>query len=203
MRVLGYTLSELARLQIELEYALTREGLLVPREGSSERNRCSLYVHAAGLDAYFRSDVPAAIRQSVLELGRNAISTMPQMLLERVRGTDLARSETYVATELSPGSSCRDARLVDGTAVVTEADGRAVSWAWSVRESDRAAECAVETAESFRRRGFAYQAAAAWVNGVLATGKVPFYSCDEDNDASRALAERLGLTYVFTVFAIA
>ena len=129
MRVLGYTLSELARLQVELEYAVTREGLLVPNEGSSERNRCCIYLHASGVDAYFRADVPVGVREAVAELRPDEILAMPRMLLERVGGTDVGRYETYVATEVFPGSSCRRARLVDGKSVVEEADGRTVSWA--------------------------------------------------------------------------
>ncbi|MGD0716343.1 MAG: hypothetical protein ABSB24_19545 [Gaiellaceae bacterium] len=43
---------------------------------------------------------------------------------------------------------------------------------------------------------------AAWANRALAAGKVPFYSHSACNDASRALAARLGLAHVFTVFGV-
>ncbi len=60
--MLEYSVAQLARLQVELEYDLTPGGLLEPREGSSERSRCALYVHAAGLEAYFSAVVPPDLR---------------------------------------------------------------------------------------------------------------------------------------------
>jgi len=203
LTLLGYTLPELARLQIELEYRLTSDGLLIPREGSVERNRCCLYLHAAGMDAYFRSDVPASARRAVARLAPQTVLAAPELVSERLGGTAAGRYETYLVLEPFPAASCGEARLVDGKAVIEGPDRRAVSWAWSVRESDRAAECAVETVESFRRRGFASRVTATWANRTLAAGKVPFYSHSAGNDASRALAVRLGLEHVFTVFGIA
>ncbi len=43
---------------------------------------------------------------------------------------------------------------------------------------------------------------AAWAKRALAAGKAPFYSHSTCNDASRALAARLGLAHVFTVFGV-
>jgi hypothetical protein len=162
--VLGYTLSELSALQIELE--------------RDERSRCSLYVHTAGTDLHFRADVPASDREALADAARAG-----------------ERFETYVAAEPFPPTVWPDAQLVDGVALIGDR-----SRAWSVRESGRAAECAVETAEPHRQHGLARQVTAAWATSVLARGKVPFYSHRAGNDASRALAESLGLAHVFTVY---
>jgi predicted GNAT family acetyltransferase len=99
------------------------------------------------------------------------------------------RFETYVAT--TP--------FATGESTVVEEEGRVVSGAWSVRESERAAECAVETLDGYRRRGYGARVTAAWIDRVLADGKVPFFSHAAENEASRALAVTLGLTHVFTV----
>ena len=186
--VLGYTFAQLARLQVELEYDLTPDGLLEPRADSSERSRCVFYVHAEGLEAYFSAEVPPDLRR-LIAAAPDATS---------VPGAAVKRFETYVAAEPFPASAYPPAQVEGREAHVAEA-GQIVSRAWSVRESDRAAECAVETVERLRRRGYGAQATAAWVNRVLADGKVPFYSHEAGNEPSRALARRLGLLHVFSV----
>jgi hypothetical protein len=62
--LLGYTLPELPRLQIELEYRLTSDGLLIPREGSVERNRCCLYLSLPDEVADRRRARPAPVPAS-------------------------------------------------------------------------------------------------------------------------------------------
>jgi hypothetical protein len=200
--LLGYTNKQLARLQVELEYDLTKDGLLVPIEGSDERNLCSLYVSESGVEAFFRFDVPACVRLRLVEIEPADVSATADSVSDAVGARAVRRSETYVAeAPLPPRPSARP-RFVDGRFVVDAPDGRPASWAWSVREGEHAAECAVETVEPFRRKGFASTVAAAWMNAMLAARKVPFYSHAASNDASRALAARLGLTHVFTVFAV-
>jgi RimJ/RimL family protein N-acetyltransferase len=70
--------------------------------------------------------------------------------------------------------------------------GRAVAVCASVRITPAAHEAGVETAPSFRRRGHAVRAVAAWAHAVRALGAVPLYSTSWDNAASRAVAARLG-----------
>jgi len=147
-------------------------------------------VHAAGLEAYFSAEVPPDLRGLIAAAPEPAASSLP--------GATVTRFETYVAAEPFPASVHPLAHVAGHTASVAEA-GQVVSRAWSVRESDRAAECAVETVEPMRRRGYGAQATAAWANRVLGDGKVPFYSHEAGNEPSRALARGLGLLHVFSV----
>jgi len=185
-----------------MEYDLTTDGLLVPIAGSEERNLCSLYVGESGNETFFRFDVPTDVRRVVAALEPQEVFASPENVVERLGGRSAARYETYVAEVPVSSMSPVRSRFSEGRFVVDGPDGQPASWAWSVRESNYAAECAVETVEHFRRRGLASAVVAAWVNAVLTAAKVPFYSHASSNDASRALAVRLGLTHAFTVFSV-
>lgn len=73
-------------------------------------------------------------------------------------------------------------------------DGRAVSICASVRITSVAHEAGVETLESHRRRGHGAAAVSAWTRQVVQEGALPLYSAAWNNDASRALAARVGFT---------
>ena len=72
-------------------------------------------------------------------------------------------------------------------------DGYAVSVCFSARRSDVAAETGLETAETFRGRGLGPRVAAAWALEIRASGRIPLYSTSWSNDASLAVARKLGL----------
>ena len=72
-------------------------------------------------------------------------------------------------------------------------DGHAVSVCFCARRSDVAAEAGLETATAFRGRGFGPQVTAGWALAIRASGQVPLYSTSWDNDASLAVARKLGL----------
>ncbi len=73
---------------------------------------------------------------------------------------------------------------------------KAVAVCGSVRITPRAHEAGVETAVSFRGRGYAKAVVAAWGTAVRALGVEPLYSTTWQNEASRALARSLGLVAV-------
>ena len=78
-------------------------------------------------------------------------------------------------------------------------DGHAVSVCFCARRSDVAAEAGLETATAFRGRGFGPRVTAAWAWAIRASGRVPLYSTSWTNDASLAVARKLGLvTYAST-----
>ena len=72
-------------------------------------------------------------------------------------------------------------------------DGYAVSVCFSARRSDVAAEAGLETAEAFRGRELGPRVAAAWALAIRASGRIPLYSTSWSNDASLAVARKLGL----------
>ena len=76
-------------------------------------------------------------------------------------------------------------------AVVEE--GYAVSVSFCSRRSNIGAECGLETAVEFRGRGLGPRVAAAWAMTVRASGRIPLYSTSSSNDASLAVARKLGL----------
>ena len=53
----------------------------------------------------------------------------------------------------------------------------------------------VETADGWRGRGLAGEAVSEWAREVRADGRIPLYSTSWSNDASRAVAEKLGLVH--------
>lgn len=72
-------------------------------------------------------------------------------------------------------------------------DQVAVSLCFSARLTEHAAEAGVETRETHRGRGYASAVVTAWACAIRATGRIPLYSTSWDNDASRAVARKLGL----------
>ncbi len=77
--------------------------------------------------------------------------------------------------------------------VARDADGRIVSLCHSTRSTSDGAEAGLETDEGSRRRGHALAVTSHWAHAVRASGRVPLYSTSWDNEASRAVARRLGL----------
>jgi RimJ/RimL family protein N-acetyltransferase len=72
-------------------------------------------------------------------------------------------------------------------------DGKAVSICGSARITSRAHEAGVETHPDFRGQGYAVKVVAAWARAVLEDGRIPLYSTSWENQASRAVARKLGL----------
>lgn len=69
----------------------------------------------------------------------------------------------------------------------------AVSLCFSSRLTARAAEAGVETLERSRGRGYAPIVVAAWAAEIRASGRIPLYSTSWENQASQAVARKLGL----------
>jgi hypothetical protein len=70
-------------------------------------------------------------------------------------------------------------------------DGAAVSTSFTSFQSARAMEVGVSTREEWRGRGYAPALVAAWARAVRESGRIPLYSTDWDNLASRAVARKL------------
>lgn len=72
-------------------------------------------------------------------------------------------------------------------------DGYPVSACCCARRSSVAAEAGVDTAAAYRRRGFGPIVTSAWARAVRAEGLTPLYSTAWTNNASLAVASKLGL----------
>lgn len=113
-----------------------------------------------------------------------AVSHVAVEVLKEPRGTSTAAELAWVA-EAVPD----DQPLV----VARDAEGRVVAQCHSARRSESAAHAGVETALDARRAGLGAGVVARWASEVRALGLVPFYGTWWENEASRALAARLGL----------
>jgi hypothetical protein len=71
--------------------------------------------------------------------------------------------------------------------------GEVVAVCHSSRSTPDGAEAGVETASEYRGRGLACEVVLAWATAVRVEGRLPLYSTDWSNLASRAVATKLGL----------
>ena len=72
-------------------------------------------------------------------------------------------------------------------------DGHAVSICFCARSSNFAVEAGLDTAAAFRGRGFGPRVTAGWALAIRASGRIPLYSTSWANNASLAVARKLGL----------
>ena len=124
------------------------------------------------------------------ELGSGPAFTFPETLPELGETEtvdDLRQLETHftgwTADEIPDASPI----------VAVLEDGHAVSVCFCARRASFAAEAGLETAPRFRGRGLGPRVAAAWALAMRASGRTPLYSTSWSNDASRAVARKLGL----------
>lgn len=82
-------------------------------------------------------------------------------------------------------------------------DGHPVSICFCARRSDVAAEAGVDTAPSYRGRGYAGRVTSAWALAMRASGRTPLYSTSWTNTASFAVAQKLGLIAYASTWSIA
>ncbi len=78
-------------------------------------------------------------------------------------------------------------------AVVRADNSEVASVCHSARSTSGAAEAGVETADEYRGRGYGSLAVLKWAAAVREGGRMPLYSTEWENTASRALARSLGL----------
>jgi len=193
----------LIQAQVALEYQLNDSGMLVPFAGSSEQARCVVYRYDGGYARFFRHDLPNEMLNDHEKMAPSLAFAEPEVVLVVLGAEDLKRAvPVYISGVIgpaavniqSPDEPSGQPVLREGCWVI-ELDGKAVAWAWSERRNDQCAELAVEVDQSYRRRGYGRQAAAAWAAAVLESGRIPFYSYERSNQASQALARSLGVQW--------
>lgn len=214
------------RIQLRLEcIGYDPEGRLVriPGPDPDDLGRVYVYHHEGGYRLFVRSDVPDADYAALRELGAEAAfenAGAVQAVLARERPCDdVARWRTYRLVTPDPATSSgvivlseAHRQLLDAyapgmtlgkrpiyAAVATTPEGKDAICATcvSVRENEEAAESYVFTDPAWRRQGYGRRVTAAWAEGALARGKVPFYSYLVDNVASSQLLQSLPSVYCF------
>ena len=90
-----------------------------------------------------------------------------------------------------------------GPVMAIVVDGHPVSICFCARRSDVAAEAGVDTAPSYRGRGYAGRVTSAWALAMRASGRTPLYSTSWTNTASLAVARKLGLVAYASTWSIA
>jgi GNAT superfamily N-acetyltransferase len=80
--------------------------------------------------------------------------------------------------------------------------GRAISWCFSEAYGAGAHSLNVATLRGYRRRGFAWNTAAAYIDGCLERGAEVAWLCDEANRPARNLVESLGMAYSCCLFPV-
>ncbi len=88
------------------------------------------------------------------------------------------------------------ALLNEGTVAAAVVEGQIVGSAHTTAQTDRYADIGVGTNEPWRGRGFATAAASIVASRIQESGRIPVWSCGEDNLASLRVAQKLGFTEV-------
>ena len=109
---------------------------------------------------------------------------------------DVPRLAKAPAAVQGNGYKTHAAMVTDGIAAGAVVDGAIVAIAHTYAETDLHADIGVSTCEAWREKGFATAAASLVAEEIQASGKVPVWSCGEDNFASRRVAEKLGFTEI-------
>jgi hypothetical protein len=116
----------------------------------------------------------------------------PERVNDADTGTCIIEDERLLSTHFRgwvPGEIAAGRAPV----VAIVVDGAPVSVCFCARLNASAAEAGVETAVSYRGRGFAPRVTAAWARAVRERGIVPLYSTSWENRSSLAVARTLGL----------
>ncbi len=185
----------LTRLETELEYGVSLDGDVIPvtDENVVDVPRLTVARHEGGYLLLFASTLAAETRDALAKLDA-------KRLFESLDGIDVnllhnvhkvVRCCWYAIDRIPDPGEFPDVVEREGQFVI-ERDGQIAADAWSAQQGTRADEVRVDTAEAYRRRGYARQTVAAWAHHVRSAGKVAFYSHLVTNDASRALAASVG-----------
>lgn len=86
--------------------------------------------------------------------------------------------------------------LEEGSVAAAVVNGQIVGSAHTTALTDRYADIGVGTDQRWRKRGFATAAASHVARRIQESGRIPVWSCGEDNMASLRVARKLGCTEV-------
>jgi len=147
-----------------------------------------------------------------LHVARKAFTFLPTMFTERHAGWRERIPSGYVIrqydralaedTELADFWGNLDTFLTHGVGFAVMKGDEVISRCHSVMVGCGEAEISIETAEAYRRQGFATLAACAFIEGCIGQGLRPAWSCWDNNIPSQILAQKLGFNHPVDVPAI-
>lgn len=153
---------------------------------------------AASLGALIEADRDTPIRYygDVCHALLAPVHCYPNEAVRLLTLADVPRLATAPAEVQGNGYKTHEAMVIDGIAAGAVVDGDIVAIAHTYAETDLHADIGVSTLEQWREKGFA--TAAAWLvaQEIQARGKVPAWSCGENNFASLRVAAKLGFTEI-------
>jgi len=130
--------------------------------------------------AYFRADVPKELREKLQSItNREPVLMLPN------------ESPIYDKEYRQLLGESKISEDVPFCAAYLE-DSQVVSICRSVRIILEAEEAGIETAELYRRKGYAFHTLAEWAEAVRRNGSIPLYSASTSNLASLGLAKKAG-----------
>jgi GNAT superfamily N-acetyltransferase len=211
---------ELFLLQLELEAkSVTSEGEIFRIPGDEADDIPQVAVFSIAGEAYFFTsrDLPPALAAAVRRHRPAAILGDPSPIEALLSGPGPAQGRRFRSHTIPPGHplsgsgevqclshghvrllrNCFDPGFAEFAARrpvwAMIVDGEVVSACTSVRENAVAAECWVATDPAHQRRGYGRSVVTAWARGCHRSRRVAFYSYEETNLASAALARHLEL----------
>ena len=124
------------------------------------------------------------------------VQCYPNESVRRLSLEDIDRLAKAPAEVQGNGYKTHEAMLTDGIAAGAVVDGNIVAIAHTYAETKLHADIGVSTLEAWREKGFATATASLVAQEIQTRGKVPAWSCGEDNIASLRVAQKLGFTEV-------
>ena len=122
--------------------------------------------------------------------------SLPNAAVRLLTLADVERLAEAPAEIQGNGYKTHAAMLTDGIAAGAVVDGDIVAIAHTYAETDLHADIGVSTLEAWREKGFSTAAASLVAQEIQAKGKVPAWSCGENNFASIRVAQKLGFTEI-------
>lgn len=153
---------------------------------------------AASLGALIEADRDTPIRYygDVYHALLAPVHCYPNEAVRLLTLEDVPRLTEASAEVQGNGYKTHAAMVTDGIAAGAVVDGAIIAIAHTYAETDLHADIGVSTLEAWRGKGFATAAARLVAQEIQASGKVPVWSCGEDNFASLRVAEKLGFTEI-------
>ena len=153
---------------------------------------------ATSLGSHIEADKNTTIRYygDVYHALLKPVHRYPNAAVRLLTPEDVTRLAKAPAEVQGNGYKTHAAMVTDGTAAGAIVDNNIVAIAHTYAENNLHADIGVSTIETWREKGFATAAASLVAQEIQASGKVPVWSCGEDNIASLRVAEKLGFTEV-------